>query len=116
MEREGQGFPGPQPPAPDPVTVQAPDLNMARYFEPKQSIPVWVRLAFADGTVEVLKGFAKGWTRAHVKVQVQIHSGDDYYKAARDIWVEPEQVRRRKLQQDRRKRPRPLTHERPPPS
>ena len=69
---------------------------MARYFEPKQSIPVWVRLGFSDGTVETMKGFAHGWTRRHVKVQVQLPK--EYYRAATDIWVEAGNVRRRKLQ------------------
>lgn len=48
---------------------------------------------------EHMRGFAQGWTRQHVKVQVQLQQG--YYRAARDVWVPADQVRRRQLQDPR---------------
>lgn len=98
MSTEGHGWPGPRPDPPEPITVPAAEIDMARYFEPEKSLPVWVRMTFADGSVEHMKGFALGWTRTHVKVQVSLPH--QYYHAATDVWVPVERVRRRQL--DRR--------------
>lgn len=77
--------------------MPAADVDMAQYFEPRESIPVWVRITFADASVEHMKGFARGWTREHVKVHLRLPKG--YYDGATDVWLPADQVRRRALQQ-----------------
>ena len=52
-------------------------------------------------SIEHMKGFAHGWTRTHVKVQVTLPKG--YYHAATDVWALAEQVRRRALQEGGRR-------------
>ena len=101
MSTHEQGWAGPRPDPPEPITVPTRDVDITEYFEPQDSIPVWVRMTFADGSVEHMKGFAHGWTRKHVKVQVSLPKG--YYRGATDVWVTADQVRRRALQEGGRR-------------
>ncbi|MGO4470354.1 hypothetical protein AB4Y95_00245 [Arthrobacter sp. M-10] len=78
---------------PQPVAVSPDLVDLAHATRPKKTIPVWVRVAVDDGSERTEPGFAQGWTREHVLVQVQWPA--DYYKGAREFWVEATRVRRR---------------------
>jgi hypothetical protein len=64
--------------------------------EARESIPVWVRLRFEDGSGETAKGFSHAWTRIHVLVQIPW--AETYYTGTKEVWVKAADVRRRKLE------------------
>ncbi|GAB3535812.1 hypothetical protein GCM10027403_14530 [Arthrobacter tecti] len=74
------------------------DVDPASAHHTEKTIPVWVRLHFPSGKAETAKGFAIAWTREAVLVQYV-----DMWPVE-PIWVEPQRVRRRKLEKDRRGR------------
>ncbi|WP_437770642.1 hypothetical protein [Arthrobacter sp. KNU40] len=80
---------------PQPVSVEADLIDLAHVTHPKKSIPIWVRVAVDDGSERTESGFALGWTKTHVLVQVQWPA--EYYKGAREFWVDAERVKRRVL-------------------
>lgn len=90
-------FAGPvrQPPLPEPVVVPESALDLEHATKAGRAIPVWVRLTYEDGTEREVKGFAHGWTKAHVLVQVPWHF--DYYESVKSVWVDAATVRRRQL-------------------
>ncbi|WP_426303025.1 hypothetical protein [Arthrobacter sp. R-11] len=76
-----------------PLSVPASEVAFEAKTEAPESIPVWVRLHFEDGSEETAKGFAHAWTRIHVLVQIPW--AQTYYTGTKEVWVQAEDVRRR---------------------
>jgi hypothetical protein len=61
----------------------------------KKSIPVTVRLTFANGREMTLPSFAHGWTKEHVLVSVEVPK--NYYTTRELVWLPAADVRRRTI-------------------
>ena len=84
---------------PQPVSVAPDQVDLAHVTRPNKTLAVRVRVAVDDGSERTESGFALGWTKTHVLVQVQWPA--EYYKGAREFWVEAERVRRRVIEPGR---------------
>ncbi|GAP61393.1 hypothetical protein AHiyo1_50930 [Arthrobacter sp. Hiyo1] len=63
-----------------------------------EPLPVFVVLDYENGETREVMGFAYGWTRAHVLVEVPWPM--EYYEGRKEVWVEASRVRRRKIDRD----------------
>ncbi|BAS11791.1 hypothetical protein AHiyo8_00940 [Arthrobacter sp. Hiyo8] len=73
-------------------SVATGDAGRLAVTHPKRSLPILVRVFVDDGTERTEPGFAFASTKAHVLVQVQWQA--EYYKGAREFWVQAERVKR----------------------
>lgn len=79
-----------------PIGVPDSEIDLSNAVHAQHPLPVWVLLRFDDvREPHEAMGFALGWTREHVRVQVIWRR--EYFLGALEFWVEAKDVRRREI-------------------